>query len=565
MRTALPALAAALLLAACGGSSGKAAATSPAAVVSYDPDVPAWRGGCFVDGTAGKIVNGTPGPEVIQYGDACSGGSGGLVYLDRYDPLAGTGTVTVLPSTPGAKPIAVAPAGGAGGVVAGSTGARIDEAGRQLLTLRNVGYVTGELVLVDLTNPGKVPQSIAANVRVLNYDFLPSGAVIFTGNYDPGTRQGDLFVWNGAVAQRVALAASRAEFQLYRLDPALAKAAYLTAWTETGGGELKLVQVSPTPGLEVHVDDAVEGMAWTASGALVWAVRLPDGSASLKILPPGSAPGEERTLDTGVQSWTVAGDDVAYVKDWTLLAGYGTFFRASVTGAPPELGIPQASLELGAAPAPAPGTTRAALSFVQVSDTDRRSGTLWVVGPAGAHAVEAGAVPRAGYAFSPGGSYLAWARGFTDPYAPGSASPQPGIADEVRVVRVDGGAAFTVATSASMQSIAWDPGERFVGALSAFDAAANAGRLEVRDLASPQTALLSVERVPPSGFAFGDDGTVAAVSGWNDALLQGELVVQRPGAAAASVASGVTSFLAPRGGRVIYAVRGSGRDGLWLY
>jgi hypothetical protein len=42
-------------------------------------------------------------------------------------------------------------------------------------------------------------------------------------------------------------------------------------------------------------------------------------------------------------------------------------------------------------------------------------------------------------------------------------------------------------------------------------------------------------------------------------------VVQRPGAAAASVASGVTSFLAPRGGRVIYAVRGSGRDGLWLY
>lgn len=562
MRTALPALAA-LLLAACGGSSGKAAATAPAAV-SYDPDISAWRGGCFLDGPPGKIVNGTPGPEVIQYGDACSGGSGGLVYLDGYDPLAGTGTVTVLPSTPGAKPIAVASAGGAGGVVAGSTGARIDEAGQRLLTLRNVGYVTGELVLVDLTNPGKAPRPIAANVRVLNYDFLPSGAVIFTGNYDPGTRQGDLFVWSGAVAQRVALAVSRAEFQMYRLDPARAKAAYLTAWTETGGGDLKVVEVSPSPGPEEYVDGAVEGMAWTASGALVWAVRLPDGSATLKVLPAGSSPGAERTLATGVQSWTVAGDDVAYVKDWTLLAGYGTFFRAPAAGAP-EPGIPQASLELGAAPAPAPGTTRAALAFVQVSDADRRSGTLWVTDATGAHAVEAGAVPRAGYSFSPGGSYLAWARGFTDPFAPGSASPQPGIADEVRVARVDGGAAFTVATAASMQSIAWDPGERFVGTLSSFDAAANAGRLEVRGLASPQTPLLSVERVPPFGFAFGDDGTVAAVGGWNDALLQGELMVQRPGGAAASVASGVTSFLAPRGGRVIYAVRGGGRDGLWLY
>jgi hypothetical protein len=561
MRTALPALAAALL-AACGGSSGKAAATSPAAV-SYDPDVPAWRGGCFLDGPAGKIVNGTPGPEVIQYGAACSGGSGGLVYLDGYDPLAGTGTVTVLPSTPGAKPIPVAPAGGGGNVVPASTGARIDDAGRRLLTLRNVGFVTGELVLVDLTSPGKAPRSLAANVRVLNYDFLPSGAVIFTGNYDPGTRRGDLFVWSGATPQPVALAVSRAEFQLYRLDPSRSKAAYLTAWSETGGGNLKLVDVSPSPGPELQADTGVERMEWTASGALVWAVRLPDGSASLKILPPSSAPGSERTLDTGVQSWTVAGDDVAYVKDWTLLAGYGTFFRASASGAP-ELGVPQVALDFGAASAPAPGT-RAALAFVQVSDADRRAGTLWVVGAAGANAVEPGAVPRAGSSFSPGGGFLAWARGFADPSAPGSVSPQPGIADEVRVARIGGGVPFTVATSASMQSIAWDPGERFVGALSAFDAAANAGRLEVRDLASPEAALLSLERVPPFGFGFGDDGTVAAIGGWNDALLQGELVVERPGASPASVAAGVTSFVAPRGGRVIYAVRGGGRDGLWVY
>ena len=68
-------------------------------VTVFAPDVPAWRGGCFFDGPAGKIVNGSPSPDVQMFGHACDGtpgGSGGLVYLDRHDPVAGTGDVTVL-------------------------------------------------------------------------------------------------------------------------------------------------------------------------------------------------------------------------------------------------------------------------------------------------------------------------------------------------------------------------------------------------------------------------------------------------------------------------------------
>jgi hypothetical protein len=129
---------------------------------------------------------------------------------------------------------------------------------------------------------------------------------------------------------------------------------------------------------------------------------------------------------------------------------------------------------------------------------------------------------------------------------------------------VAAGAPFTAATLGSMQSLQWDPSERWVAAVAAFDAAANAGRLEVRDT-STGALVFSADGVPPAGFSLGDGSAVAAVRAWDDALLRGELVVQPLGAAGdAIVAPQVTSFLAPVRGRVVYVARGAGLDGLWL-
>jgi hypothetical protein len=119
-----------------------------------------------------------------------------------------------------------------------------------------------------------------------------------------------------------------------------------------------------------------------------------------------------------------------------------------------------------------------------------------------------------------------------------------------------------------MQWIAWDPLERWVGALAAFDPAANAGRLEVRDT-STAALVFSAERVSPFWFDFGSRGeTLAVIRGWDDALQRGELVLARSAdwaAAPVVVSRDVTSYLLPRGGRIVYAVRGGGRDGLWLH
>jgi hypothetical protein len=558
-------LAAAVAL-ACGGSSPRREEPPPdGPPIVFSPDVPAWRGGCFAEGPAGKIVNGRPSHDVRFYGSACgeagARGPGGLVYLDAFDPVAGTGDVTVLSSAAGAGPVVVAPNGGPGGIVAGGTGVRFDAAGTAFLTLREVGFVNGQLVRVELGGADPVVRPIALDVRVLNYEPLAGGAVLFVAAYDPATREGDLALWDGARSSTLVPRISRAEFEMFRLDPARRRAALLLGWTETGGGDLQVLPVAP-PGAAELVDRAVDRMAWTSAGALVWAVRQPNGNLTLRRSASGDAAGA-RTLATDVRSWSVVGDAVAYVGGWSLLSGTGALGVASgeanrgelATGVLPEVGA-------------APAAGGLALAFVEAGSEDRRSGRLRVGGALGAApAVDDRVAPRAGFWFSPDGRLVAYAREWSDPAAPGSASPQPGIAGEVRVVAVAGGAPVSVAARGSMQRVAWDPLGRLVAAIADLDPASNSGRLEVRS-AADGLLLHAFERSSPFGFAFGVEGRdLAAIRGWDDALGRGELVLQPlAGAAAPTVVSrDVTAFLAPAGGRMIYVVRGGGRDGLWLH
>jgi hypothetical protein len=192
MKNHLSALA--VVLACSGSARNDGGATAPV----FEPDVPAWRGGCFFDGPAAKIVNGSPSPDVRMFGHACDGtpdGVGGLVYVDRFDPVGGTGDVTVLLSSPGSRPVVVGREGGGGGVLAGSSGARLNADETKMLTLSQVSFVTGTLQLVDLAAPGGAAPiaPTATSVRVENYDFLPDDAVLYVNDYSPNARQGDLY------------------------------------------------------------------------------------------------------------------------------------------------------------------------------------------------------------------------------------------------------------------------------------------------------------------------------------------------------------------------------------
>jgi hypothetical protein len=557
----------ALLALACGGGSSRRAEPPPERPpIVYSPDVPAWRGGCFANGPAGKIVNGQPSHDVRVVGTPCGApgggapGPGALVYLDAFDPIAGTGDVTVLPSGAGARPVVVGARGGTGGIVPGDTGVRLDAAGTALLTLAEVGFVSGTLVRVDVATGAPVVTPVAADVRVLNYEFLPGGEVLYVTAYSPATREGDLALWSGGASTTLVRRISRAEFELFRLDPARRRAAYLLGWTETAGGDLQVLPVSPAGAAEL-VDRGVERVAWTGAGALVWDVRQPNGNLTLRRSAAGAA-FDARTLATDVRSWTIVGDDVVYVGGWSLLAGSGTLGAAIAEENRPAL-ADGVLAEVGAARA----ANGLALAAVEPGTGDRRSGSLRVGAADALAAVDDRVAPRAGFSFSPDGALVAYARDWSDPSASGSASPQPGIAGEVRVVQVAGGAPVTIAARGSMQRIAWDPVGRLVAAVAELDPASNSGRLEVRR-AADGGLLHAFERASPFGFAFGAGGDeLAALRGWDDALGRGELVLQRIGSADGPVvvSPDVTAFLAPSGGRMIYVVRGGGRDGLWLH
>jgi hypothetical protein len=321
------------------------------------------------------------------------------------------------------------------------------------------------------------------------------------------------------------------------------------------------VPPEPSRGADL-VDRGVERAAWTSTGALVWGVRQPNGNLTLRRSPSGRAD-DARTLATDVRSWAVVGDHLVYVGGWSLLAGSGVLGVATGEENRPTV-APGVLSEVGAAPTP----TGLALAAVEVGSDDRRSGRLRVGSAAGLgpDPVDDRVAPRAGFWFSPDGALVAYAREWSDPGASGSASPQPGVAGEVRVVRVAGGAPVTIATRGSMGRIAWDPLGRLVAAVAELDPASNTGRLEVRR-AVDGALLHAFERSSPFGFAFGAEGDdLAALRGWDDALGRGELVLQRVGAGGPVVVSrDVTAVLAPSRGRMIYVVRGGGRDGLWLH
>jgi hypothetical protein len=163
---------------------------------------------------------------------------------------------------------------------------------------------------------------------------------------------------------------------------------------------------------------------------------------------------------------------------------------------------------------------------------------------------------------------MAYAVGFSAPQSPGSPSPQPGIAAQLKVRSVDAQSpSFTLATSASMQRVAWDPAGRFVAGIGAFAPASNRGELEVASTSGARLA--TVSGASALRFDFGGDGAyLAALADWDDGLQRGELVMlPTSGGAAWSpqvIDQDVTFFLRPVGASVIYGVRGGGRDGLWL-
>jgi hypothetical protein len=571
------ALCALALLAACGSSSSSGASpqkTGAPAVQTFDPDVPTWRGGCFLAGRPSKIVNASPSPDVRAFGHACdpSPGPGGLVYLDRYDPVSGTGDVTVLSSAKGAAPVVIGARGGAGGIVNGSTGARFDVPQERVLTLEDVTFVTGRLVVAPLPK-GAPATAIADRVRVENYDFVAGGGVLYVGNYDATSRKGDLYFWSagGSGPVLVAAQASRFDFVMYRLSPGRDKVAYLTGFTEAGGGELHVQPLPPGAGAALLASGAYR-MTWTADGHLVYRVRNSDGITFSLWTWDGTSSVE---LSTSVNTASVAGNDIVYATGWDILSQQATLHVATPFGGDLLAGASPASLAftLAAAP-PGAGALEGALAYVLRGAADPFTGDLFVAplstASAAATHVETAVDAGAGFGFSPSLGFVAYARGFENPTSPGGTTPQPGIASELKVAAVGATPApFVLATSASVQRVAWDPLERWVAGLASFDPASNRGTLAVRSTAGgPDLLAGALQRVGGSSFDFGDGQALAAIREWDDALGRGELVLVPTSGAAqwlpSAIGTDVTFFLQPTGGRIIYGVRGGGRDGLWL-
>ena len=562
----------AALLLACRGSTvvpGSPATGGAAAVL--DPDVPAWRGGCFFAGPPGKIVNGSPSPDVRPFGNPCGDppSPGGLVYLDRYDPVAGTGDVTVLSSAAGSTPVVIGKRGGSGVASPGSTGARFDPAQRRVLTLEEVTFVTGNLVVADLP-AGAPATTIASGVRAENYDFVSGGGVLYVGNYDPATRRGDLFHWDGSAAPRLlAAAASRFDFLMYRLSPDGSAVAYLRGYVAGSGGDLYAQALPPPPGA-TPPDPLASGAfapAWTADGRQLTYRTLDDDGVTYRLWA-WDGTGAPRPLATGAATSQVVGGDLLYATDWSVLAQSATLHLVPAGGGPAVLdAIAPASLRFAVAQ---PADRAGVLAYAALpAPSDPSTGDLYATPLARAApvAIDRGVSNDAGFQLSPAAGFVVYAVGYARPIAAGSASPQPGIAAELRVAPVAGGAPSVLARAAAT-FVAWDPGDRYVAALEAFQPALDVGQLVVRPTGGG-TALITLEDVGLGAFGFTPDGgALWALRGWDDALQRGELVLAPTGGAAAwqptPVATDVTAVASSDRGAVVYAVRGGGRDGLWI-
>jgi hypothetical protein len=561
-------LVAALALSACGSTTR----SEPPVASAFVPDVPSWRGGCFFDGPSGKIVNASPSPDVRLFGGACStpASPGGIVFLDHHDPVTGTGDVAVLSADPGSVPVLVGPHGGAGGIIPGGTGARFNDAQTFLLTLSDVSYVTGRLVLVDLPRATS-PRILADGVRVENYDFLPGDGVVFVGDYSATSRTGSLYYWPGTGSpELVAGPIARFDFNMYRLSPDRARVAYLTSFTSVDGGSLAVQTLPPGSGA-TPIDTGVVDLSWTPDGQhLVYLVQEEGAPTySLRIWDEGASP---RTVADGVSRVVLAGDQILYLTGWSILTQRGALHRRGITDGADSLTAVDATRAYAAL---ALQGTAGVLAFTVLPSASEPSAVgLYLTsltdsgdGSPG-QPVDTGISPAAGFSFSPAGGFAVYAKGFEQPQAAGSANPQPGIAGEVWAAPSAGvGAPFLLASEGSFQWFAWDPDESLVGALSDFAPALGSGTLVVRDTAGHP--LFSQLRVGATHFDFGDDGAVLAfLREWDDALQRGELAATSttgPRAwQAETIDRDVTFYLQARGERIVYGVRGGGRDGLWL-
>jgi hypothetical protein len=522
-------------------------------------------------------VNGDPSQDIRIFGDPCpasGAGSGGLVYLDNYDPVAGTGDVTVLSSAAGSRPRVIGKNGGTGGIYPGSTGARIQRDGSRLLTLANVDVVTGALVKMEL--PDGPVTTLAQNVRVENYDFLPDGGILYVGNYARNIAAaeystGDIVRWDDGARSTLAAEVNRFDFFMYRLSPDALRIAYVKN-LDVSGGDL-YVQPVAAGSTAVLVDTRVESMAFASDGSLVYWQNDTDGTSYHLWVVPAAAtsPNQSVSIASQVNSVAVEGSTIVYQAGWDLLDRTEELWQATTAGG---AGVQLAARAADPIAVFLGGGGGGALVFTDGYDPDRGTADLrWTpLGAGGGTTLDdVGMTPEGGLHFSPQGGWLAYTMGYTDPVTVSDPLPQPGIAAQLEVTNLSTGARFLLGSQASIQRVAWASDDSAVAAVADLDLTTNSGRLVVAPTSGGGT-WLEADRVGALAFAFGEPGygagrSIAALRAWNDALQRGELILA-PVAAQASpqaVDEDVTFFLPPRGGRILYAVRGGGRDGIWLY
>jgi len=567
----------ALLGAACDRLSG---ARTPAASAL----APAWRGGCFWQGPSGKIVDGRPGPEVLEWGYACAGtppypasavNRGGLVYLDAYDPGTASGDVTILGDAPSSVPVVVAPRGGAGPSIPGSPVARVEPSATRMLALRDLdpNNSVGKLVLVDLPD-ARAPIVLDGAVRIANYEWLADGVLLYVGGYahdraSPALSTGAIVYRDLASAAPAVLttAASRFAFTMYRLSRDRRRVAWLEQLGAGGAGALR-TSALPPDGSAADVASGVADFAYADDGTLLFLQPNTGAtSAALRAVPP--AGGAPRLVHGEVTSTAFAGDGVFFTTGYDVLRGSGSLWRVAAAGGTPELLSDSASPEVLAAPG--------AVAWADVSALAPLAGSLRA-GPPGSASFavrDSGVTLAGGLQLSPLSRFLVYTTGFAHLPSPSSPNPMPGLAAALKLVPVAGGAPVVLAEEAAAGA-AFSPDEAVVAAVGreagsapgtagGFRPAANAGQLVVASTATGAVLARPGAAVPPGGFRFGDGGALAFLDGWDDGLQRGALWLAAPAdSPPARLDLGVSFFTPPRGGRVLYGVRGGLRGGLWL-
>jgi len=518
---------------------------------------------------------------VLEWGYACGGASpypatavnrGGLVYLDGYDPGTSTGDVTLLGDAPGAVPVVVAPRGGAGPSLPGSPVARVNASATRMLVLRSVSGAVGSLVLVDLPD-ARAPAVVEQAARIANYEWISEGAFLYVGSYKPdarATRSTGAIVYRDLASPApavIATGANRFDFTMYRLSRDRRRVAWLEGLGAEATGNLR-ASALPPDGSEVDVASGVADFAFADDGTLLFVQPNPGAiDSTLGALPPLGGP--TRLVHGRVTSAALAGDLVFYVTGYDVLRGHGSLWRVAAGGGAAELLSSTASPRLLAG--------RGAVAWAEVSTLSPLAGALRA-GPPGAAGFavrDTGVTLAGGLLLSPLSGFLAYTTGYAQVPSPSSPNPMPGIAGALKLVPVAGGAPVALAEEAAAGA-AFSPDESTVatigrepgsapGSGGAFRPAASAGQLLVSSTATGAVLGRPGAAVAPGGFQFGDGGVLAFLASWDDGLQRGTLTLAAPSAYhPVEVDAGVSFFTPPRGGRVLYGIRGGARGGLWL-